>query len=94
MMKLNRKGNERLDKEKEFQGEARKSVKIGSVPQLTGHGLEEGEKKVKRRLESKFLAMTERASTNGRAEDRRGKREGVDDQGRSLHSHHERTVTE
>lgn len=34
-------------KEKEFQGEARKSVKIGSVPQLTGHGLEEGEKEGK-----------------------------------------------
>lgn len=54
MMKLNRKGNERLDKEKEFQGEARKSVKIGSVPQLTGRGLEEGEKKVRSRLESRF----------------------------------------
>lgn len=31
------------------------------------------------RLESRFLAMTSRERTNGRAEDRRGKREGVDD---------------
>lgn len=61
MMKLNRKRNERLHKEREFQGEARKSVKIGSVPPLTGHGLEEGEKKVRSRRVSRFLAMTKRS---------------------------------
>lgn len=51
---------ERPDEEG-FQGEARKSVKIGSVPPLTGHGLEEGEKKVKSRLVSQFLAMTKQS---------------------------------
>lgn len=84
----------RIDKEKEFQGEARKSVKIGSVPPLTGHGLEGGEKKVKGRVVSLFPAMTSRAKTNGRTEDRRGKREGVDDQGWSFSSHNQRTVWE